>query len=151
MHHAAKSHNPTRRRRGFTLLEALMSAVILTIVLVALIQAVSSANRVAFVSQKQVLGACAADDLAAELMTIDYADLDLQDGRDEPIGTLTMFDGSAYPDSFARIGRRARVERTDVAVEGLPDPVPGKSVTIETFDEVGVLARVEVFVPEGVQ
>lgn len=143
-----KSHIPIRARRGFTLLEALMSSVILTIVLVALIQAVSSANRVAFVSQKRVLAACAADDLAAELMTIDYADLELHDGRDEPIGSMTMFDGAAYPDSFARIGRRARVDRGDVTVDGLPDPVSGMSVTIETFDEVGVLARVEVFVPE---
>lgn len=137
-----------RRRRGFSLMEALMAATVLGVTVLAVISAVSAAQSVSWDGQKRILASIAADDLMIELITLPYEDVKSEDGRLEAVGEMESLDGAPYPDSFWAIGRSVTVEETVINEPGMDVAIKGLEVTITSFDEGADLATVEMFIPE---
>lgn len=141
---------PTRTsdRRAFTLLEALMGVTVLSIVVIAVVAAITASQRVAFEGQKRILAAMAADDMMSELLTLSYDDIRAKDGTVQPIGEMTTLDSQQYPETFWALGRSISVQNTTLYEETLDVSVDGITVTVTVLDEGAMLAQAEIFVPE---
>lgn len=139
---------PTRARRAFTLVEALVASTLLGMVVLAVISAVSSSQTLSFEGQKSILAAMAADDLMAELVTMPYGELRIQNGLDQPIGSMATLSGSAYTDTVWPLGRRVEVVEENRVHQDLGVVIRGMKVTVRVRDEARDLVIIETFVPE---
>lgn len=137
-----------RRRRGFTLLEALIASVVLATIVLAVGSSLSAARQHSLEAEKLILATICADDLLSELASLPYDELVLVSDIDESEGSMTTLDGAAYPNSFWQIGRSARVREDVVADAALNIAVRGRRITVTAYDEHRVLAQVETFIPE---
>jgi len=137
-----------RRRRGFTLLESMMAATVLGVVVLAVISAVTTAQRLSFEGQKRLLATMAADDFMIELSTVPYHELKTMSQSVQDVGAMTTFDGAAYPGSFWAIGRRVEVEPETVTDPGIGVSINGVRVTVTAFDAGADLVHLTMFVPE---
>ncbi len=137
-----------RPRRGFTLIENLMAAVVLGVVVLAVGLAVSASQKASFEGQKAILASMAADDLMSELRAVAYDDLPLHDGLFQAVGEITTLAGAAYPETYWPIGRRVSVADAQIQEEGLGAYVDGRLVTVTVFDEVRDIISLETFFPE---
>lgn len=135
-------------RRAFTLLESLFAATVLGVVVIAVISAISSAQRISFEGQKRLLAAMAADDLMIELATLPYNTLKTKNGLTQDPGEMQSLDGEAYPDSFWSVGRTVSVTETVVTQRDLDVNIKGLQVVVTALDDSADLVRLEMFVPE---
>lgn len=154
MTHGPRTQGSTRRppgagaRRGFTLLENLMAAVVLGIVVLAVGLAASSAQKAAFEGQKMVLASMAADDLMSELQAVNYTALPTYDGLNQPVGAIATLAGDTYPSTYWPIGRRVSITDTQYQEPGLGAKVNGRSIVITIFDDSRDVTSLDAFVPE---
>ncbi len=133
MIHASRAHSG-RLRPAFTLLEAMIALVIMSLTVTALSMALGGGRQHATEAVDQMQGALAAEALLAEVMALDYDAMDTYDGRDETPGTMQTFAGVNYPESFYRVGRRVAVLEL---LKDMPEwgvKVRGKEVAVETYD-----------------
>jgi len=135
-------------RRAFSLVEALLASVLLSVIVLAVGAAISTGRDLSIEGQKRILSAMAADDLLSELAAQPYADLLDYDALDQPVGELATLTGEAYPDSFWMIGRSVEVVEQDAALGGSGVIVRGRSVGVSAYDENRVLVTLETFIPE---
>jgi len=136
------------RKRGFTLIEALVASTLLGMIVLAVISAVSASQRLSFEGQKQLLGVMAADDFLAELVTLPYDDLKLKHGLVQPTGELKTLDGHPYPHVNWPISRRVVVQEQTITEPALQIQIKGLRVAVTASDEMRDLAMLETFVPE---
>lgn len=137
-----------RRLRGFTLLEALVASVILGASVIAVVSAMSTAQKLAFEGQKRVLGAMAANDLLIELSTLDYSVLKAHAPINHSAGQMESLDGTDYPASFWALGRSMTVEETKVTDAKSGAVVQGVKVVVSATDEDKTLCMIEAFFAE---
>jgi len=146
--HSCKPSTKGTVRRAFTLLEALFASTILSLVVLAVISALSAAQMQSFEGQKTILAAIAANNHLAELVTLDYADLRAKDGQVEVPGELMSIDGVAYPSPFWALGRDVLVVETVQTIAELSTEITGLRVVVRVNDDARVLAEIQTFVPE---
>lgn len=138
-----------RGRPGFTLLEALIAAVIMSLTITAVAMALGAGRQHAMEARDQLQGGLAAEALMAEILAADYADLPTYNGHDEEPGAMVTFDDQAYPATFYRIGRRAAVVERTIDIPGLGVKILGQDIAVEAYDEDGrVIITLSRFVPE---
>jgi len=136
-------------RAGFTLLEALIASVIMSLTVTAVAMALGGGRQHAMEAQDQLKAGLAAEALMAEILAADYADLIGYDSHDEPPGEMVTFDDVAYPPSFYRIGRRAAVVERILDIGGLGVKILGMDIAVEAYDVDGrVILTLSRFVPE---
>ena len=136
-------------RRGFTLLEAMMSSGILFVVVLAVTSAIVAGQQSSLEARDRIAATLAAEDLAGRLVGVSYDDLDGWDGYTEAIGTMTTTADEDFPASFDTIGRSVAVTADSKNIAALDVDIDGRLVTVEAFDSDGrVLACLERFIPE---
>lgn len=138
----------SRRVRGFTLLEALVASVILGASVIAVVSAMSTAQKLAFEGQKRVLGAMAANDLLIELATLEYSVLKTHAPISHGVGQMESLDGTDYPASFWALGRTMTVEQTKITDTKSGAVVQGMKVVVSAIDEDKTLCAIEAFFAE---
>lgn len=141
---------PVARRRGFTLLEALMASGILLIAVIAVTSAVTAGQHHALEAKLHISGSIAAEELMGRLQTVAYSDLISNwDGFEEAPGEMETMSGEAYPRPFDRIGRRISITTSIHAIQGINVKVHGLTVEVEAFDDRGVsLVTIRRFIPQ---
>lgn len=141
-----------RRERAipsaFSLIEALVASTLLGMIVLAMISAVTTSQQLSFEGQKQILAAMAADDLMAELVSLDYDDLKMKDNLDQPIGEVETLEGNMYSDVVWPLGRRIEVTEELLYYGELDVWVKGLRVVVEVRDEHRAMTTLETFVPE---
>lgn len=125
-----------------------MAATVLGVVVLAVISAVTTAQRLSFEGQKRLLATMAADDFMIELTTVPYNQLKTMSLAEQAVGAMATFDGAAYPGSFWAIGRRVEVEPETVNDPGVGVSISGVRVTVTAFDAGTDLVHLTMFVPE---
>lgn len=140
--------SPPTSRSAFTLIEALVASALLGMIVLAVISAVTTSQQLSFEGQKQLLAAMAADDLMAELVVLDYADLKLKDNVDQPVGSVETLQGNKYSDVVWALGRHVDVTEQLLYYGDLDVWVKGLRVVVEVRDEFRAMATVETFIPE---
>lgn len=155
---AMRQRQPSRRkpsvprssagRRAFTLLEALVASVILGASVIAVVSAMSTAQKLAFEGQKRVLGAMAANDLLIELSTLDYSVLRAHAPINHTMGQMLTTDGAKYPESFWAVGRSATFEETKFRDSKSDAIIRGVKVLVTCRDEDKSLCTIEAFFTE---
>lgn len=136
-------------RPGFTLLEALIASVIMSLTVTAVSMALGSGRQHAMEAQDQLQAGLAAEALMAEILAADYADLIAYDDYNESPGAMVTYDDDAYPESFYRIGRRAVVVERTITIDGLGVKILGMDIAVEAYDVDGrVILTLSRFVPE---
>lgn len=136
------------RRRGFTLMEALLASTVLATLVLAVAAGMGASQKVAFEGQKRMLASIAANDLMSELSTVSYQELFSYNGLSQPVGSMETLDGAGYPQTFWSLGREVSVEHTTMADDDLDVPVPGAMVTVRVLDATAVVAEVSLFVSD---
>lgn len=150
-HNSPRPRGPAARgkRPAFTLLEALVATVVMSLSVTAVAMALGSGRQHSLEAKDQLQAGLAAEALMAEILAADYAAIAGYDDHDEPPGSMVTFDDVAYPESFYRIGRRAVVVETMVMVGGLGAKIKGMDIAVEAYDVDGrVLLTLSRFVPE---
>ena len=140
-----------RQCRGFTLLESLFAATVLGVVVIAVISAISTAQKISFEGQKRLLAAMAADDLMIKLATLPYDTLKTKNGLEQGVGAMETLDGEPYPDSFWSVGRQVSVSEKLISQDDLQVKIKGLEVIVTAVDHSADLVRLEMFVPEPAQ
>lgn len=155
MRHEPRTPNATpagrRSARAFTLLESLFAATVLGVVVIAVISAISTSQKISFEGQKRLLAAMAADDLMIELATLPYDSLKTKNGLEQEVGKIATLDGEPYPDSFWSIGRTVTVTEKLINQQDLQVKIKGLEVVVTAVDDHADLVRLEMFVPEPIQ
>jgi len=147
MNHARPSRRPTGRH-AFTLLEALVASVILGASVLAVISAMSTAQKLAMEGQKRVLAAMAANDLLIELSTLEYGALRTHPPINHGVGHMESLDGTGYPASFWAIGRSMTATETTITDAASGSVIRGTRVVVDVVDEDKTLCSIEAFFAE---
>ena len=147
------SHSPTSpigvRRRGFTLIEALMAAGILLVVVVSVSSAITAGQQHSYEAHQRIAGTLAAEELMGRLITQPYASLPAWNGYTESVGAMTDAAGNPMPANFDMVGRTVHVTTTMQALPGLSVQVRGRDVRVQSVNaEARVLVQLERFIPE---
>ncbi len=137
-----------RRGRGFTLLEALYAAAILSIMSLATIQGVTAGQQQAVAAQNQLLAVLVADSTMNELAVTEYARLPLYDGAVAEVGALRTLDDAAYPSTVAGLGRGIIVASDTITFTNPEVKVRGYTVSVSVFDAKRVVVEISRFFPE---
>ncbi|MFG0329980.1 MAG: hypothetical protein ACF8PN_08790 [Phycisphaerales bacterium] len=139
----------TTRRTAFTLIETLIASVILLTAVMATSMALTSSHGHAQEFQDRVQAALAAEALMAQILANDYATLPSYDNHNEDPGAMTTQSGAAYPETYARVGRKAQVVEKMYEFPGLGVKVNGREVTVASYDAEGrTIIELVRFVPE---
>jgi hypothetical protein len=137
------------RRRGFTLIEALMATGILLGIVVSVTSAITAGQQNAYEAHERIAGALAAEELMGRLVTVDYATLPSWHGYSEPVGTMTDMNGQPMPDSMGMVGRDVQVATSLKEIGDLAIRVRGRTVVVRAFNnDARILAEISRFVPE---
>ena len=140
---------PGRPRRGLTLVESLIAAVLLVTVVTAVLGALSAGHQHAMEAKRLITGSLAAEQLMARVTTTPYAQLGQWNGWEETPGTVTNASDESLPDLFELVGRRVTVHSGTEHLDEVQIVLVGSVVTIESFSDDGrVLARLIRFIPE---
>lgn len=138
-----------RRRRGFTLLEALMACGILLAVVVSVTTAITAGQQQSYEAQQRIVGTLAAEELLGRLIIKEYDALPAFHGYTENVGGTLDMNGQPMPELFDTVGRDVQVVDALCELEGVDVKVRGREVSVRAFDSTGrTLAEVETFVPE---
>ena len=136
-------------RRGLTLGESLVAAVLLVTVVTAVLGALSAGHRHAMEAKRLITASLAAEQLMAQVTTTPYSQLGQWDGWDESPGTATNANDDALPGLFELIGRRVIVRSSSEQLDEVQIILMGSIVTIESYGADGrILARLVRFIPE---
>lgn len=136
---------------GFTLLEALIASVILLLSVIATSMALTAGRQHSLEAQAEVQAALVADAMMSQILAEDYTTMENYDGKDEPPGSLLTAVGSAYPETYYRIGRTASVRPGSHTFSGLGVTITGLEIKVESYDDTGrILCTLQRFVPEPV-
>ena len=106
------SSNKNERVKGFTLVEAIMATVVLSIAAVALISAFTSGTAVYAEGQHQTLAAKLASDLMEEIVNTPFDEIvDVYHNQAEPKGQVKDARGAVFTDSnYSNFSRNARCQ-----------------------------------------
>ncbi len=137
-----------RGRRGFTLLESLYAAAILSIMSLATIQGVTAGQQQAVAAQNQLLAVLVADSTMNEIAVTPYDQLPLLDARVDEVGLLETLDGATYPASAEGLGRGITVQSDTITFTNPEVKIQGYTVTVSVLDAKRVLVQVSRFFPE---
>ncbi len=150
---------PGNRKGGFTLVEALVAAVILLIGVMAISVAVSSGQMQMYHAVHAQRGAQLAGELMARVLALPYFDPDGASAPGPEVGETSVLDfdnaddfhgysqapgqvrdvaGNLYPASFQVFSRSVTVEYGSESVPGLGNPIPGLTVTVTVQDSKGL-------------
>lgn len=135
-------------RGGFTLLESLVATTLIGVIVIAVISAVMTAQKLSFEGQKLILASMAADDLMLELVTLPYNELQGKDGLIQAPGSIMALDGGVYPSTYWAIGRAVTVKNKTITDPILGVMISGLEVIVVAQDEFRPLATLQTFVPE---
>ncbi|MFK7958973.1 MAG: hypothetical protein AB8G96_00470 [Phycisphaerales bacterium] len=137
------------RRRGFTLLEALLSTGLVLVIVIALTSAVSAGQMHALDAQKTITGTMVADALMSRLVEVDYADLPTWHAYQEAPGELLDADGNPLDGPYHDVGREVEIVSHFERFADLDVNVRGRIVTVRAYTGSGAtLCELERFVPE---
>ena len=136
-------------RRGLTLVESLIAAVLLVTVVTAVLGALSAGHQHAMEAKRLITASLAAEQLMAQVTTTPYSQLGQWDGWDETPGTAMNANDEALPGLFELIGRRVIVRSSSEQLDEVQIILMGSIVTIESYGADGrILARLVRFIPE---
>lgn len=133
---------------GFTLLEALLAAVVLAMVVGAIVMPFTVGAQNTAADSRQTLAVNLAQDMIEEILTKSFHDpdgtevgeagrgnwddMDDYDGYSEAAGAIASFDGVVVSDPAAvGLTRSVSVEGVYVSGQGAPDPVTFMRITVE--------------------
>ncbi|MCH2160577.1 MAG: hypothetical protein MK085_01750 [Phycisphaerales bacterium] len=136
------------RRRGASLVEAVLAAALLAMAVLAVFSAIGSGAAHAEESARRIAATMAAESLLAQV-TLDRGEaLDAWHGHSEPLDTLTDLHGRPLPPSQQVVSRSVRVRSEPRSLPGFED-LAGRCVVVEArgFDE-RVLASVSAWIPD---
>ena len=142
------STSRSRRRGGFTLLEAVIASTVLALTVLAIGAAISASQMNALEGRKAVLGSMVCSDYMSELLTLSYTEIEARSGETLGVGAMTTLDGVAYPDSYWALGRSMTAEEELMEIVELGVTVRGLRIEVLAFDDNRVVASVESFLPE---
>jgi len=134
--------------RAFTLLEAVIASAVLAITVLAIGSSISAAQMSSFEGRKAVQGSMVASDYMAELMTLEYAEIEARSGEVTPVGELSTLDGVDYPETYWPLGRSMTAQEELMVLGDFGVSVRGLRIEVLVFDERRVVASVETFLPE---
>lgn len=156
--HADSDHFNARRRtgrplptarRGLTLVESLIAAVLLVTVVTAVLGALSAGHQHAMEAKRLITASLAAEQLMARVTATPYSDLGQWNGWQEDPGTGTTAELDQLPDLFELIGRRVTISPSTQQLDQLQVTILGSVITVESFDDDGrTLTRLVRFIPE---
>ena len=148
---APRRPSPRHRvvRRGLTLIESLIAAVLLVTVVTAVLGALSAGHQHAMEAKRLITASLAAEQLMARVTATPYSDLTQWNDWEETPGQGTSGDEQRLPDLFELIGRRVTVTASTQQIDQLQITILGSFITVESFDDDGrTLTRLVRFVPE---
>ena len=138
-----------RARRGLTLVESLMGAVLLVTVVTAVLGALSAGHQHALEAKRLVTASLAAEQLMARIASSPYQSIGAWDGWSETPGDAHAADSEPMPSLFDLVGRRVSIDDAQHSIDELQVVIRGLTVTVESYDTSGrVLARLVRFIPE---
>lgn len=136
-------------RRGVTLVESLIAAMLLVVVVTAVLGALSAGQQHATEARRLVSAGLSAEMLMARVTASDWSDLDQWNGYQEQPGKAMGPDETPLPELYNLIGRRVTIIPDDQVIDELQVIVSGYLVTVESYDAKGrVLASIIRFIPE---
>ena len=136
-------------RRGLTLVESLIAAVLLVTVVTAVLGAMSAGHQHAMEAKRLITASLAAEQLMARVTATPYPELDQRDGWAEAPGDATTAELEQLPALFELIGRRVTIATGSQQLDQLQVTILGAVVTVESFDDAGrILTRLVRFIPE---
>ena len=150
MQHRSSILLPARRlRRGFTLLEALMSTTLLLIIVIAVTSAVAAGQQHALEARDRIAGAMAAESMIGRIEVMDYTLIPAWDGYSEAVGMMQNATGNDLPPAYRNVGRSVDVQTVFERIEELGVNIRGRRVVVTAFDAGGrELIEVTRFIPE---
>ena len=147
--HRRTGRRPRPSRRGLTLVESLIAAVLLVTVVTAVLGAMSAGHQHAMEAKRLITASLAAEQLMARVTATPYAELSQWNGWQEAPGDGTTGDEQQLPDLFELIGRRVTVTASTQQLEQLQITILGSFITVESYDDDGrTLTRLVRFIPE---
>jgi len=121
-------------RRAFTLVECLVSLVIVAMAAAAASTAISAGIAAQEVALRITLAAACAESRMSQALTTDYGLVPNLAGHEEP-GALLASDGTAMPGLMEEMGRRTTVAAEPQAIPGFSGLVlSGWQVTVTVYD-----------------
>jgi MSHA pilin protein MshD len=152
------------RRRGLTLVEALLAAIVLVVVAGSVSQALLAGQMQAYDAAHRERGLELAEALMEEILRLPYADADGDgetgranfDDLDDyngytDSGALTDFAGTAYPSAYHDFSRAVTVIAGSQDVSEFGAAIDGLNVTVTVTDAGGQTWTLQQFVPEPVE
>lgn len=137
------------RRRGFTLLEAIIASTILLGIVTAVTGAIVAGQQNSLAARERIAASFAAEALMGRILCGTYDNIASWHGHREDPGTMVDEMDQPLPESFGTIGRSVLVETTLNSVDTLGVYVRGRTITVRAFntnDET--LVTLQRFVPE---
>ena len=139
--------NPCRRR-GVSLVEAVLAAALLVMAVMAVFSALGSGTAHAEESADRIAATMAAESLLAQVTLSRGDDLDAWDGRNEPLQGLVDLHGRLLPPSQQVVSRSVRVTSEGRNLPGFVE-IPGRLVVVDARNAADrVLASISVWIPD---
>jgi len=160
------------KHRGFTLVEALIASVVLSVAVLAVTEAVVTGQMQAYDAVYAQRGLSASEQLMERVLALPYNDpgdaltigpddgetsaadfdnIDDYHGYSESTGELTDASGNALPDEFDDFSRSVTITNADVNVSGFSSNVVGLRIVVTTTDTAGREWSLTRFVAEPVE
>jgi MSHA pilin protein MshD len=152
------------KQRGFTLIEVVAAASVLTLAGVAITQLVVAGQMQSHAAMHRARATSLARAMLAEVTAHPYADpdgseanetsrsqfddMDDYDGFSEPAGQVKDATGASYPERYAGFSRSVRVEPDTLAAEQLGSEAQGLQIVVTVTDRRGQSWRLDRFVPD---
>lgn len=137
------------RRRGFTLLEAIIASTILLGIVTAVTGAIVAGQQNSLAARERIAATFAAEALMGRILSANYDQIAGWHGHREEPGEMLDETNQPMPPSFGTIGRTVEVETTLNAVEPLGVYIRGRTVTVRAFNATGdVLVELNRFIVE---
>jgi len=146
------------RQQGFTLAEALMASVILTVAVAAVSEAIVSGQMQAYEAMHQQRAVMLVEEMLERVVALPYNDpqgdttagpdagettfalydnADDYHGYSEDEGDTTDIADATFGDAYSRFARSVTAAYGDQSVSGFADPITGLTVTVTVTDDTG--------------
>lgn len=147
-HQQTQRAGGARRLGGFTLLESLMAAALMSMVVLAVASGITTAQQVSYEGQKRILASMVAEDLMLELSTVPYLLMQDYNGLNQEVGALASLDGQAYPSTFRALGRYATVVPVTYDEPTLGVTIRGLNISVTVRDAFVDILTIQTFIAE---
>lgn len=158
--------------RGFTLVEVLLAAVVLSIAVGAITQSISTGHKQTADALHSLRASSLVEALMEEILALPYADpngvsiggaeegetsraafdnMDDFDGYSESVGQVKTMAAAAYPSDYADFGRSVTVTYGSVTISALGGTISGVTVVVTVTNSKGRRWSMTRFVPEPLQ